>query len=96
MEENKSKSAKEVNMNNKKPLTLEQIKQIANTLYAENKELKAMLQDRDATLAQLDYLFRVVESTYPFDKEFRDKCATIIVKLMSPVQEKKDESKESK
>ena len=40
------------------------------------------------------FLFKVVESTYPFDKEFRDTCANEIKELMTPVQEKK-EDKES-
>ena len=46
------------------------------------------------TIKRLEFLFKVVESTYPFDKEFRDTCANEIKELMTPVQEKK-EDKES-
>lgn len=81
-------------MEEKKPLTLEQVKQIANNLYKENMQLKAIINDRDAILSQLEYLFKVVESTYPFEKSFRDECANKIIKFMSPVEEKEKENKD--
>ena len=87
----------EVKNTEKKPLTLEQVKQIANNLYKENMQLKAIINDRDAILSQLEYLFKVIESTYPFNKSFRDECANKIVKFMSPIEEKEDkDNKENK
>jgi hypothetical protein len=46
------------------------------------------------TIKRLEFLFKVVESTYPFSAEFRDTCAKEIIELMTPVQENK-EDKES-
>ena len=89
MEENKENKEK-------KKLTYEQLNEIANQLIQENMKLKQKCQElyMADTIKRLEFLFKVVESTYPFDKEFRDTCATEIKELMTPVQEKK-EDKES-
>ena len=89
MEENKENKEK-------KKLTYEQLNEIANQLMQENMKLKQKCQElyMADTIKRLEFLFKVVESTYPFDKEFRDTCADEIKELMTPVQEKK-EDKES-
>ena len=86
MEENKKK----------KTLTYEQLNEIANQLMQENMKLKQKCQElyMADTIKKLEFFFKVVESTYPFDKEFRDTCANEIKELMTLVQEKK-EDKES-
>lgn len=90
MEENKENKEK-------KKLTYEQLNEIANQLMQENMKLKQKCQElyMADTIKRLEFLFKVVESTYPFDKEFRDTCANEIKELMTPVQEK-EENKESK
>ena len=89
MEENKENKEK-------KKLTYEQLNEIANQLMQENMKLKQKCQELYIvdTIKRLEFLFKVVESTYPFDKEFRDTCANEIKELMTSVQEKK-EDKES-
>ena len=89
MEENKENKEK-------KKLTYEQLNEIANQLMQENMKLKQKCQElcMADTIKRFEFLFKVVESTYPFDKEFRDTCANEIKELMTPVQEKK-EDKES-
>lgn len=86
MEENKEK----------KKLTYEQLNEIANQLMQENMKLKQKCQElyMADTIKRLEFLFKAVESTYPFDKEFRDTCAAEIKELMTPVQE--EETKASK
>ena len=86
MEENKEK----------KKLTYEQLNEIANQLMQENMKLKQKCQELYMvdTIKRLEFLFKVVESTYSFNKEFRDTCANEIIELMTPVQEEKN--KESK
>ena len=87
MEENKEK---------KKKLTYEQLNEVANQLAQENMKLKQKCQElyMADTIKRLEFLFKVVESTYPFSAEFRDTCAKEIIELMTPVQENK-EDKES-
>ena len=87
MEENKEK---------KKKLTYEQLNEVANQLAQENMKLKQKCQElyMADTIKRLEFLFKVVESTYPFSAEFRDTCAKEIIELMTPVQEDK-EDKES-
>ena len=82
--------------NKEKKLTYEQLNEIANQLMQENMKLKQKCQELYMVdiIKRLEFLFKVVESTYPFDKEFRDICATEIKELMTPVQE--EENKESK
>ena len=89
MEENKENKEK-------KKLTYEQLNEIANQLIQENMKLKQKCQElyMADTIKRLEFLFKVVESTYPFDKEFRDTCASEIKELMTPVKE--EENKESK
>ena len=86
MEENKEK---------KKP-TYEQLNEIANQLMEENVKLKQKCQElyMADTIKRLEFLFKVTESIYPFNAEFRTACANEIIELMTPVQEK--ENKESK
>ena len=80
----------------KKKLTYEQLNEVANQLVQENMKLKQKCQELYMvdTIKRLEFLFKVVESTYPFSAEFRDTCAKEIIELMTPVQENK-EDKES-
>ena len=86
MEENKENKEK-------KKLTYEQLNEIANQLMQENMKLKQKCQElyMADTIKRLEFLFKVVESTYPFNAEFRDTCANEIKELMTPVQEKKED-----
>lgn len=86
MEENKEK----------KKLNYEQLNEIANQLMQENIKLKQKCQElyMADTIKRLELLFKVIESIYPFNAEFRNTCANEIVELMTPVQE--EENKESK
>lgn len=79
----------------KKKLTYEQLNEVANQLAQENMKLKQKCQElyMADTIKRLEFLFKVVESTYPFDKEFRDTCANEIKELMTPVQENKEDKK---
>lgn len=85
MEENKEK----------KKLTYEQLNEIANQLMQENTKLKQKCQELYIadTIKRLEFLFKVAESSYPFDKEFRDTCANEIKELMIPVQENNESDK---
>ncbi len=85
MEENKEK----------KKLTYEQLNEIANQLMQENTKLKQKCQELYIadTIKRLEFLFKVAESSYPFDKEFRDTCANEIKELMTPVQENNESDK---
>lgn len=85
MEENKEK----------KKLTYEQLNEIANQLMQENTKLKQKCQELYIadTIKRLEFLFKVVESSYPFDKGFRDTCANEIKELMTPVQENNESDK---
>lgn len=89
MEENKENKEK-------KKLTYEQLNEIANQLMQENMKLKQKCQELYMvdTIKRLELLFKVTESTYPFNAEFRTACANEIIELMTPVQE--EENKESK
>ena len=89
MEENKENKEK-------KKLTYEQLNEIANQLMQENVKLKQKCQELYMAdiIKRLEFMFEVVESTYPFNVEFRDTCAKEIIELMTPVQENK-EDKES-
>lgn len=80
----------------KKKLTYEQLNEVANQLVQENMKLKQKCQELYIadTIKRLEFLFKVVESTYPFSAEFRDTCAKEIKEFMTPVQENK-EDKES-
>ena len=79
----------------KKKLTYEQLNEVANQLAQENMKLKQKCQElyMADTIKRLEFLFKVVESTYPFDKKFRDTCANEIKELMTPVQENKEDKK---
>lgn len=85
MEENKEK----------KKLTYEQLNEIANQLMQENTKLKQKCQELYIadTIKRLEFLFKVAESSYPFDKEFRDTCANEIKGLMTPAKEDNESDK---
>lgn len=85
MEENKEK----------KKLTYEQLNEIANQLMQENTKLKQKCQELYIadTIKRLEFLFKVAESSYPFDKEFRDTCANEIKELMTPAKENNESDK---
>lgn len=80
-------------------LTYEQLKDIADRLWNENKYLKKQLQqasDYVNTINRLDYLFKVAEiankqGTYTFTPEFTNKCFEEIESLLSTPAESKNE-----
>ena len=77
----------------KKKLTYEQLNEIANQLAQENMKLKQKCQElyMADTIKRLEFLFKVVESTYPFYSDFIDTCAKEIIELMSRVQGNKED-----
>jgi hypothetical protein len=105
MEEQKNNS-KEVKMqpmagkkqdNIKQPeLTIEQLKELADKLFNENRWLKNQLQQAQEfanTISRLDYLFKVVEfanreGKFNFSPDFVETCFMEIEKVMTPLEEK--------
>ena len=101
MEEQKNNS-KEVEMqpmigkkqdNTKQPeLTMEQLKELADKLFNENRYLRHQLQQANEyanAVNRLDYLFKVVDSYNPqktgvaFSLSFVEKCVQEIEKIMT-------------
>ena len=68
----------------KKKLTYEQLNEVANQLAQENMKLKQKCQELYMvdTIKRLEFLFKVVESTYPFNAEFR---APVLAKRIESV-----------
>ena len=105
MEEQKNKS-KEVKMQpnagsgeeqKAQKYTYEELTEIANNLFNENRYLKQQLRQADdafKTFNRLEYLFRIVEcdhnnrnNSISFSPEFVEGCVSEIQKLMTPPEE---------
>lgn len=102
MEEQKNKS-KEVKMNptsnqdnTKQPeLTMEQLKDMADKLFNENRWLRQQNQQMNQALMsfeRLDYLLRVISiandcKTYSFGNDFIQSCIEEVQKAMTPPED---------
>ena len=85
-------------------LPYDKLKEIADSLWNENRYLKQQLQNASQTLRsinRLDYLFKVIDSYNPqksglaFSLPFVEKCIQEIEKIMTiPEKEVKEEEKE--
>ena len=87
-------------------LPYDKLKEIADSLWNENRYLKQQLQNASQTLRsinRLDYLFRVAElsanasAQWQFNAEFISKCFEEIEKIMTIPEEEeaKEEEKEA-
>ena len=87
-------------------LPYDKVKEIADSLWNENRYLKQQLQNASQTLSsinRLNYLLKVVEISHnnrnnsvSFTTDFIEKCIDEIQKIMTlPVEEKKEEEKEA-
>ena len=86
-------------------LPYDKLKEIADSLWNENRYLKQQLQNASQTLRsinRLDYLFKVAElsanasAQWHFNAEFVSKCFEEIEKIMTiPEKEVKEEEKEA-
>lgn len=88
MEENKVKNERPEKM------SYEQLENVAHQLSEQNKQLYMKLQSVNMTnlFKRLDYLFKVVENSEKFNKEFVDKCIKEIETSMTiPEEENKEE-----
>jgi hypothetical protein len=111
-EQNKNKEVKmsavknkDTQDNNKKQeYTYEELKDIANKLFQENRYFRQQLQQAQEafnTFDRLGYLFKVVELSkvegrFKFHDDFVIKCMEEIEKIMTPpVDEKPEDSKEN-
>ena len=96
MEEQKSKEVKMNPENGQQKLTYDQLKEVADKLWNDNRYLRQELQKATEfanTINRLDYLFKVVEfanngDKYNFSSEFTAKCYDEIEKVLAlPEQE---------
>jgi hypothetical protein len=86
--------------NPQEKLPYDKLKEIADSLWNENRYLKQQLQGASESLRsinRLDYLLRVVEiagnmKDYSFDAEFVEGCLNEIQKIMTPPEEETKES----
>lgn len=88
MEENKVKNERPEKM------SYEQLENVAHQLSEQNKQLYMKLQSVNMTnlFKRLDYLFKVVENSEKFSREFVDKCIKEIETSMTiPEEESKEE-----
>ena len=104
MEENKEvkvkndsneKNVKESIKNEK--MSYEQLENIAHQLSEQAKQLYAKLQEANMTniFKRLDYLFKVIENSHAFSREFTNKCVAEIEDLMTiPQTEENTENKD--
>lgn len=82
-------------MEENKKLTYEQLQNVAASLSTQVQQLNRQLQEANMYNAfkRLDYLFKVVDSTGPFDTDFILTCVDEIKKIMT-VEENKEETTE--
>lgn len=88
MEENKVKNERPEKM------SYEQLENVAHQLSEQNRQLYMKLQSANMTnlFKRLDYLFKVIENSDKFNKEFVNKCLTEIESSMTlPEEEGKEE-----
>jgi hypothetical protein len=90
--------------NKKQEYTYEELKDIANKLFQENRYFRQQLQQAQEafnTFDRLGYLFKVVELSkvegrFKFHDDFVIKCMEEIEKIMTPpVDEKPEDSKKN-
>lgn len=78
--------------------TYEQLKEIADKLFSENRYLKQQLYQASETIRmfnRLDYLFKVVENASVFnDMVFVNNCLEEIKDAMTITENKEEEEKE--
>ena len=103
------KKAKQVKMeegqNSDPKYSYEELRQIADSLFNENKYLKHELQQAQAyigTVNRLEYLFRIVEcdhnnrnNSVSFTSDFVEKCIDEIQKIMTVPANENIEEKEN-
>lgn len=105
-EQNKAKQVKMKEGQNSSPkYSYDELRQIADSLFNENKYLKHELQQAQAyigTVNRLEYLFRIVEcdhnnknNSVSFDSDFVEKCIDEIQKIMDTPADEKKEDKEN-
>lgn len=72
-------------MEETKKFTYEQLENIASQLHEQVRQLSAKLQEVEAfnIFKRLDYLFKVVENSKSFNKDFVDKCSKEIEDLIT-------------
>jgi hypothetical protein len=100
MEEQKSKEVKMNPENGQQKLTYDQLKEVADKLWNDNRYLRQELQKATEfanTINRLDYLFKVVEfanreGAYNFSSEFTAKCFEEIEKLLTVPEETSEET----
>ena len=75
-------------------MSYEQLENVAHQLSEQNRQLYMKLQSANMTnlFKRLDYLFKVIENSDKFNKEFGNKCLTEIESSMTiPEEESKEE-----
>lgn len=84
-------------MEENKKLTYEQLQNVAANLSTQVQQLNRQLQEANMFNAfkRLDYLFKVVDSTGPFDTDFILTCVDEIKKIMT-IEENKEEITDTK
>lgn len=75
-------------------LTYEQLEQAANTLLAQNNELKRTLVELSNAMRRLDYLLKVLEQAHFFADDFVAKCVAEIEQLMTIPETPNQDEKE--
>lgn len=89
MEENKTQEVKQ-------KLTYEELENVATQLSNQIKQYDGKLREVYSVFKRLDYLFKVLENSNVFNKEFVDKCSEEVVYLMIPNESKEDTKEEDK
>ena len=84
-------------MEENKKLTYEQLQNVAANLSTQVQQLNRQLQEANMFNAfkRLDYLFKVVDSTGPFDTDFILTCVDEIKKIMT-IEDNKEEITDTK
>lgn len=93
MEEKKAVATK---VDKPEKMSYEQLENIAHQLSEQSRQLYAKLQEVNMAnvFKRLDYLFKVIENAYAFNKGFVAKCITEIENLMTiPESEEEIEDK---
>lgn len=91
------------NNNKKQEYTYEELKDIANKLFQENRYLRQQLQQAQEvfnTFDRLSYLFKVVEVSkieghFKFQDDFVIRCMEEIEKILTPPVDEKTDDKEN-
>lgn len=86
----------EENKQIEKKLSYEQLEQAAAILQQKLLQAEAKIQSINFTAVRLDYLFKVLDKSTHFNKEFIDKCSEEIVSLMTIENEELAEEETTK